>query len=89
MPSKLYEDSAKIAEEFGYSNIQDLTIECLRQYVNELRKRESLLKLKRILGSTEVKKRLTKEQKEMIANKHNPKRANEITKKYGLEDIKV
>ena len=89
IPDKLFTDGNNIAKEFGYSNIQDLTLESLRKQIIELKKQQALLYLKESHGSVQPKKRLTKKEKERIAKLHTPKRAKEITKEYGLEDIKI
>jgi ribosomal protein L29 len=88
LPRKLYQDSLKLVKEFGYSNIQDLTVDSLRKQTIELKKEQALINLKKNLGSVKPKQRLTKEQREKIAET-SLTRAKEITKKYGLEDIKI
>jgi len=88
VPSKLYKDGLKLVKEFGYSNIQDLTIESLRKQVIELKRQQALINLKRSFGSVKPRARLTKEQKEKIAES-SLKRAKEITKRYNLEDVKI
>ena len=89
LPARLYQESTKLVKEFGYSNIQDLTVESLRKNIIELKREQALVNLKKNLGSVKAKPRLTKEQRELIAEKHTPTRAKEITKKYGLEGIKI
>lgn len=88
LPKSLYEEGNKLVQEFGYSNLQDLTLEGLRKEVMELRKQQALMNLKKNFGSVKPKPRLTKEQKERIAET-SLKRAKEITKRYNLEDVKI
>lgn len=89
VPKKLYQESLQVVKEFGYSNIQDLTVEGLRKQVIDLKRQQALINLKNSFGSAKPKPRLTKEQKEKIAKKHTPERSKEITKKYGLEDVAI
>ena len=88
LPKKLYQEGLQIVKELGYSNIQDLTVESLRKQILELKREQALINLKKNFGSAKPRPRLTKGQKEDIA-KHSLKRAKEITKRFGLEDIKI
>lgn len=82
IPEKLYGDSLAVAREFGYSNLQDLTVESLRKQVLELKREQALSNLKKNFGSLKAGKRLTRKEMEELAIKHTPARAKEITKKY-------
>ncbi len=84
VPAKLYQEGLELVREFGYSNIQDLTVESLRKQIIELKRQQALINLKKSFGSVKAKSRLIKKQLESIAEKHTPKRAREITKKFGL-----
>ena len=84
LPKKLYQDSLKLIKEFGYSNVQDLTVESLRKQIIDLKKQQALINLKKNFGSVKARPRLSKQEKETIAERHTPVRAKEITKKYGL-----
>lgn len=88
VPKKLYQESLQLVKEFGYSNIQDLTVECLRKQVIELKKQQALINLKKNFGSVKNKPRVTKEQKERIAES-SLGRAERLTKRYNLENIKI
>lgn len=89
VPKKLYQESLQLVREFGYSNIQDLTVECLRKQVIELKRQQALINLKKSFGSVKGKQMLTKAQREVIAEEHTPKKASAITKEFGLGDIKI
>lgn len=89
VPENLYREGILLVKEFGYSNIQDLTVESLRSRILDLRKQLVLMRIKRLQGSVKPGPRLTREEKEEIARKHTPERARWITKKYHLEDIKI
>lgn len=88
VPETLYKEGQQLVREFGYSNIQDLTIDGLRKQIIDLKKQQALINLKKNLGSVRPKQRLTKQERERIAEK-SLQRANEITKKYDLEDIQI
>ena len=88
VPKKLYQDSLQIVKEFGYSNLQDLTVEGLRKQVIELKKQQALINLKKSFGSMKPKPRLTKEQKEKIAET-SLERADRIAKEFGVDDIAI
>ncbi|MDO8740400.1 MAG: hypothetical protein Q7J54_02365 [Candidatus Woesearchaeota archaeon] len=49
LPKSLYDEGNELVREFGYSNLQDLTLEGLRKEVMELRKQQALMNLKNIL----------------------------------------
>lgn len=89
LPKKLYQEGLFMVKEFGYSNLQDLTIESLRKQVIELKREQALINLRRNLGSVKFKKRMTVKQKEEIAKKHTPLRAKELTKEFELKDIEI
>ncbi len=88
LPETLYEEGTKLVKDFGYSNLQDLTVEGLRIKIIELKKQQALLNLKKSFRSVKPKPRLTKEQKEKIAES-SLERTEKIMKKYNLEDIKI
>jgi len=89
VPATLYNEGLRLVDEFGYSNIQDLTIESLRKQIMELKREQVLVNLRKNFGSAKSKKIPTKKERDMIARQHTPKRAREITKRFGLEDIKI
>ncbi len=88
MPRQLYADGLELVKEFGYSNIQELTVESLRKQIIELKRHQALITLENNFGSVRAKKRLTKEQKEAIAE-HSLQKAKGITKEFGLADIRI
>ena len=89
LPERLYNDALELVNIFGYSNIQDLTIDSLRQETRNLKKELALINLEKNFGSKISTKKLTKNIRESISLKHTPSEARAITKKYNLKDIKV
>jgi len=91
LPEKLYEEGKKIVENNGYANFQEFIKDSIRHSIAEAKEEQWMKTLKRLYGSTKgkEKKRLTKKEKEKIAEEHTPERAREITKRMGLEDIRV
>ena len=88
VPKQLYQESLQVVKDFGYSNIQDLTVEGLRKQVIELKRQQALINLKKSFGSVKPRPRLTKEQKEKIAET-SLERAEKIAKEFGVDDIAI
>lgn len=84
LPIKLFEEGTKLVNEFGYSNIQDITLEGLRKELTELKKQRALINLKKNFRSVKTKP-LTEEQKEKIAEEYIKKDTSNIFKKYKLD----
>ena len=84
LPKSLYEEGNKLVQEFGYSNLQDLTLEGLRKEVMELRKQQSLMNLKKHFRSVKAKP-LTKEQREKIAEEYVKTKPSEIFREFNLD----
>ena len=83
LPKSLYEEGNELVREFGYSNLQDLTLEGLRKEVMELRKQQALVNLKKHFRSVKAKP-LTEKQREKIAEEYVKTDTSKIFKEYGL-----
>lgn len=83
LPKNLYEEGSRIVKEFGYSNLQDLTLEGLRREIIDLRKQQALMNLKKHFRSVKAKP-LTKAQREKIAEEYVKTDTSKIFKEYGL-----
>lgn len=83
LPKNLYEEGNKVVKKFGYSNLQDLTLEGLRKEIIELKKQQALINLKKNFRSVKGKK-LTKEQREKIAKEYRKTKPSEIFRKFDL-----
>jgi hypothetical protein len=81
LPMNLYEEGSKLVKEFGYSNIQDLTLEGLRREIIELKKQQALINLKKNFRSVKESK---KEQREKIAKDYLKTKPSEIFRKFNL-----
>ena len=89
LPLKLYRDGVETVKEFGYSNIQELTVEGLRNKIMELKRERAVIALEKLKGSAKPRPRLTQEQRDKIAREHTPERARQMTKMFGLEDVTI
>lgn len=70
------------------SENKELTVEDLGNQDIEFRRKQAILSLRKSFGSAKPRPRLTREQKEMIAET-SLSRAKEIAKKYGVDDIAI
>jgi len=83
IPETLYKEGNKLVKEFGYSNIQDLTLEGLRKEIIDLKKQQALINLKKNFRSVKAKP-LTKEERERIAEEYVKTNPSEIFRKFNL-----
>lgn len=84
LPKNLYEEGNRVVKEFGYSNLQDLTLEGLRKEIIELKKQQALMNLKKNFRSVKAKP-LTKKQREKIAEEYIKTKPSEIFRKFNLD----
>ena len=86
IPETLYKESEIIIKKEGFSNLQELIKQTLRERVKEY---AIIKKLEKLKGSVKSNKILTKEERDKIARDINPKRSEEIIKKYDLEKFSL
>jgi len=84
IPETLYKESEIIIKKEGFSNVQELIRQTLREKVKEYAIIKELEKLK---GSVKSIKLLTKEERDKIAREINSKKSEEIMKKYNLDRL--
>ena len=78
IPNKLFNDSKQAVQEFGYLNIQDLTLDALRKEIHELKKQKALYTLEKNFGSVKP----TNQNRKKIAQEYLKKKPSEILRKY-------
>jgi len=83
IPRTLYEQGNQLVREFGYSNLQDLTLEGLRKEILELKKQQALVNLKKNFRSVKID-RLTEEERNKIAEEYLKTKPSEILRKFKL-----
>lgn len=81
MTNKLIKESKEIAKDFGFSNIQELIKESLRNTILEYKRKRALLWLERNFASINKTKRLTKEERKSLFKKFNEEKSDEIFRK--------
>jgi len=84
MPKTLYDEGNRLVREFGFSNLQDLTLEGLRKEIIELRKEQALLNLKKNFRSVKGKP-LTEKEREKIAKEYLKTDTSEIFRKFNID----
>lgn len=89
MPDILYKRARQITKENGYRNVQDFTLESLRNAVQEHCRREALKALDEGFGKYKGKiKRMTSEERDKFAREFMAdKNRSNILRKYGLDKV--
>lgn len=77
-----------LVKDLGYSNIQELVAESLRNKIQEIKVQRIITELEKLKGSAKPRPRSTREEREKIALEHTPERARQITKEFGLDKLK-
>lgn len=85
---QLYNEGMFLVKDLGYSNIQELVAESLRNKIQEIKVQRIIADLEKLKGSAKPRPRLTRAQREKIAREHTPERARQITKEFGLDKLK-
>lgn len=90
IPEQLMEKGEEIVKEEGFRNIQELIVNAFREAILRKKRLHALKWLEANFGITKNQKRkpFTKEIREKIAET-SLERAEEITKRYGFEDMGV
>jgi len=86
IPKTLYKESEIIIKEEGFSNLQELIKQTLREKIKE---HQIIKELEKLKGISKSRKVLTKIEKDKIARELTSKKSEEIIKKYGLEEFSL
>lgn len=90
VPDILYKKAKKISKESGYRNVQEFTLESVRDAIQEHYKQQGLKTLDEEFGKYKGKiKRPTKEEREKIFEEfvEEKKRGLNLFRKYGLDKV--
>jgi hypothetical protein len=86
MSEKLYQTSKSVAEDFGFSNLQEFFRNSIQRAIEDYEQRMAIKRLKALQGSVKNAKKLTPRQKEQLIEEmiRERKRGYDIFKQVGL-----
>ncbi len=86
VPDKLYKEIKHYVKEDGYRSPQEFSLEAIRNAIQEKRKHEALIELKKQFGSVKNIKRPTKKERDRIFEELANEKPSDIFRKYGFDD---
>ena len=85
IPDLAYKEAKALANEFGFSNVQEYVRESIRRMNEEYETMVAIRKLEKLKGSVKPIKRMTRKERQAWAEKNIQKDRSDIFRKYGLE----
>lgn len=88
IPKRLYVRCVQIVKENGFSSVQELTREALREKINDYETQAAIERLRKLKGSVKNIKRLTKEERDKAMGEFlgmSKKERLDMLREFGLD----